>query len=185
MDMAGQNNKERKIIKFFFWCLVAPIMFSVFIWLFLLLPMVSFGIERADSVLVIKSESKLYLMKDGRILKAYHVAFGANPKGPKQQGGDERTPEGKYVLDHKKANSSFYKAIHISYPNANDKKRAKEKGVSPGGQIMIHGQKNNFGWLSFITQCFNWTDGCIAVSNSDMDEIWNSVDVGTPIEIKP
>ena len=152
---------------------------------FLLIPSISFGIEKADSVLVIKSESTLYLMKNGVMLKMYHVAFGANPKGHKQQEGDDRTPEGKYILDYKNENSSFYKAIHISYPNDDDKKRAKEKGVSPGGQIMIHGQKNGFGWLSFITQRFNWTDGCIAVSNSDMEEIWNAVDVGTPIEIKP
>jgi len=152
---------------------------------FLLIATISFGLVKADSVLVIKSESKLYLMKNGILLKKYHVAFGANPKGHKQQEGDERTPEGKYFLDYKKKNSSFYKAIHISYPNNEDKRRAKEKGVSPGGQIMIHGQKNDFGWLSFITQRFNWTDGCIAVSNDDMDEIWNAVDIGTPIEIKP
>ena len=121
---------------------------------FILIPSISFGIEKADSVLVIKSESKLYLKKNGIVLKKYHIAFGANPKGHKQQKGDERTPEGEYVLDYKKENSSFYKAIHISYPNDNDKKRAKEKKVNPGGQIMIHGQKNGFGWLSFITQ---WT----------------------------
>ncbi len=152
---------------------------------FILIPSISFGIEKADSVLVIKSESKLYLKKNGIVLKKYHIAFGANPKGHKQQKGDERTPEGKYVLDYKKENSSFYKAIHISYPNDNDKKRAKEKKVNLGGQIMIHGQKNGFGWLSFITQWFNWTGGCIAVSNCAMDEIWNAVDVETPVEIKP
>lgn len=158
---------------------------KIFLIVFILIPSISFGMEKADSVLVIKSESKLYLKKNGIVLKKYHVAFGANPKGHKKQKGDERTPEGKYVLDYKKENSSFYKAIHISYPNDDDKKRAKEKRVSPGGQIMIHGQKNGFGWLSFITQHFNWTDGCIALSNSAMDEIWNAVDVGTPVEIKP
>ena len=158
---------------------------KIFLIVFILIPSISFGIEKADSVLVIKSESKLYLNKNGIVLKEYHVAFGSNPKGHKKQKGDERTPEGKYVLDYKKENSSFYKAIHISYPNDDDKKRAKEKRVSPGGQIMIHGQKNGFGWLSFITQHFNWTDGCIAVSNSAMDEIWNAVDVGTPVEIIP
>jgi murein L,D-transpeptidase YafK len=139
----------------------------------------------ADMVLVTKSESKLYLKKDGKIIKEFHVAFGANPKGHKQQEGDERTPEGKYILDYKKEDSSFYKAIHISYPNESDKKRAKELGVNPGGLIMIHGQKNGLGWLSWITQLFDWTDGCIAVSNNAMDEIWESVKVGTPIEIKP
>ena len=144
-----------------------------------------FGIEMADTVLVKKSESKLYLKKDGKIIKEFHVAFGANPKGHKQQEGDERTPEGKYTLDYKKENSSFYKAIHISYPNESDKKRAKESGVNPGGLIMIHGQRNGLGWLSWITKIFDWTDGCIAVSNSAMDQIWDAVAVGTPIEIKP
>lgn len=141
--------------------------------------------EKADMVLVIKSSSKLYLKKNGKIIKEYHVAFGANPKGHKQQEGDERTPEGKYFLDYKKKDSAFYKSIHISYPNEADKKRAKESGVNPGGFIMIHGQKNGLDQLSFITQRFNWTDGCIAVTNSAMDEIWNSVNIGTPIEIKP
>ena len=160
-------------------------MIKILLIVFMLMPSISFGIEKADSVLIIKSESKLYLKKNGVVIKIYHVAFGANPKGHKQQVGDERTPEGKYILDYKKKNSSFYKAIHVSYPNAKDKKRAKQKGVNPGGQIMIHGQKNGLGWLSFITQNINWTDGCIAVSDDAMDEIWNAVVVGTPVEIKP
>jgi murein L,D-transpeptidase YafK len=157
----------------------------LFIIILILIPNRVFGVEIADTVLVKKSESKLYLKKDGKIIKEFHVAFGANPKGHKQQEGDERTPEGKYILDYKKEDSSFYKAIHISYPNESDKKRAKKLGVNPGGLIMIHGQKNGIGWLSWITQIFDWTDGCIAVSNSAMDEIWESVKVGTPIEIKP
>ncbi len=151
----------------------------------LLVPTVTFGIEKADIVLVIKTDSKLYLKKNGKVFKEYHVVFGANPKGHKKQEGDERTPEGRYILDYKKSDSDFYKSIHISYPNEADKKRAKEAGVNPGGFIMIHGQKNGLGWLSWFTQRFNWTDGCIAVSNSAMDEIWNSVNIGTPIEIKP
>lgn len=140
--------------------------------------------ETADSVLVDKSEKKLYLLKDGTIFAEYSVAFGANSEGHKQQEGDERTPEGRYLLDYKKADSSFYKAIHISYPSEADKKAAAANGVDPGGLIMIHGQRNRLGWLSFITQRFNWTDGCIAVSNGEMDEIWNSVPVNTPIEIR-
>ncbi len=146
---------------------------------------IGFGAEKADIVFVSKSESKLYLKKNGKILKKYRVAFGANPRGHKQQEGDERTPEGKYILDYKNAASSFYKAIHISYPNEADKKKAAAKGVNPGGSIMLHGQKNGFGWFAFAAQFFNWTDGCIAVSNSSMDEIWQAVDVGTPIEIAP
>jgi murein L,D-transpeptidase YafK len=151
----------------------------------LLLPSLAFGLEKADSVLVVKSKSKLYLMKAGKVLKAYQVALGANPKGHKTKMGDERTPEGRYVLDYKKSDSAFYKAIHISYPNEADKRKAKKLGVNPGGFIMIHGQKNRFGGLWWLTQRFNWTEGCVAVSNREMDEIWQAVDVGTPIEIKP
>jgi len=140
--------------------------------------------ETADSVLVDKSDEKLYLLKDGRVLAEYSVSFGARPKGHKEQEGDERTPEGNYVLDYKKEDSSFYRAIHISYPNEEDRRSAAERGVDPGGAIMIHGQRNWLGWLSFITQRFNWTDGCIAVTNGEMDEIWDSVPVDTPIEIR-
>ena len=140
--------------------------------------------ETADSVLVDKSDEKLYLLKDGDVIAEYSVAFGANPGGHKQQEGDERTPEGHYVLDYRKADSAFYKAIHISYPNEADKQAAAARGVDPGGLIMIHGQRNYLGWLSFITQRFNWTDGCIAVTNSEMDEIWNAVFDNTPIEIR-
>lgn len=138
-----------------------------------------------DSVLVNKSDLKMYLLSKGKKVKEYSIALGANPKGHKQQEGDERTPEGKYFLDYKKSDSSFYKAIHISYPNDLDQAKAKEKGVSPGGLIMIHGQKNGLGWLSWASQSFNWTNGCIAVTNKEMDEIWSLVKVGTPIEIQP
>lgn len=152
---------------------------------FILFSSLTSGIEKADSVLVIKSESKLFLLKNGKVIGKYHASFGANPKGHKQLEGDERTPEGRYILDYKKEDSAFYKSIHISYPNDQDRKKAKEKGINPGGAIMIHGQRNDLGWLYFISWFFNWTDGCIAVSNKAMDEIWEAVDVGTPIEIKP
>lgn len=138
-----------------------------------------------DSVLVNKSELKMYLLAKGEKVKEYSIALGANPKGHKQQEGDERTPEGKYFLDYKKSDSSFYKAIHISYPNMEDQTKAKERGANPGGLIMIHGQKNGLGWLSWVSQNFNWTNGCIAVTNKEMDEIWNLMKVGTPIEIQP
>ena len=140
--------------------------------------------EAVDSVLVDKSDRKLYLLTDGAVVAEYSVAFGANPRGHKQQEGDERTPEGNYVLDYKKADSAFHKAIHISYPNDADRRAAAATGVDPGGLIMIHGQRNGLGWLSFATQRFNWTDGCIAVSNREMDEIWNLVATDTPIEIR-
>jgi murein L,D-transpeptidase YafK len=150
----------------------------------LIFPNCAFGIEKADSVIVVKSEAMLYLIKNNEVQNKYKVVFGANPKGHKQKEGDERTPEGSYIFDYKKADSAFYKAIHISYPNENDKKRAREAGVNPGGAIMIHGQKNGLGWLSWLAQHFNWTDGCIAVSNSAMDEIWDSIRVGTPKPIE-
>ena len=141
--------------------------------------------EKADLVIVIKSEYKLYLIKEGKLFAAYPVVFGANPKGHKQQQGDNRTPEGEYILDYKNVNSKYYKSIHISYPNSEDRESARKRGVSPGGDIMIHGQPNKWGKFSSITQLFNWTNGCIALSDSDMDAVWNAVDPGTPIQIRP
>src|ERR1043165_4275788 len=104
------------------------------------------AVQKADLVQVKKSEAKLYLLSKGLVLASFKVTFGANPKGHKEQEGDERTPEGSYVLDHKKSDSAFYKAIHISYPNAADQARATHTGVSAGGAIMIHGQKNGLAW---------------------------------------
>lgn len=137
-----------------------------------------------DLVMVDKSENKMYLLESDRIIKEYHVVFGANPKGHKVQEGDEKTPEGTYTLDYKKEDSSFYRAMHISYPNSLDLERAKKKGVSAGGFIMIHGQRNRLGWLSMITQKFNWTNGCIALTNAEMDEFMSLVNIGTTIRIE-
>lgn len=141
--------------------------------------------NKADLVIVRKSEEKLYLQRNGNTFASFPVAFGGNPKGHKQKEGDERTPEGKYVLDSKNSKSSFYKSIHISYPNARDTTAAKASGVNPGGLIMVHGQKNGFAWLAPVVQWFNWTDGCVAQKNADMDIVWDAVDAGTPIEIYP
>lgn len=145
---------------------------------------IAYAETNVNSVVVKKTEKKMYLYQSGKILKEYSVSFGANPEGHKQKEGDERTPEGNYILDYKNNDSSFYKSIHISYPNKYDIENAKKNNVNPGGQIMIHGQKNGYGWLAFIAQRFNWTDGCIAVSNKEMDEIWNLVHVNTPISIE-
>lgn len=141
--------------------------------------------ETADLVRVKKSEARLYLVKGETPFAEFPVVFGAQPEGHKQQEGDERTPEGRYVLDYKKENSAFFKAIHISYPNAEDRARAKQRGVRAGGAVMIHGQKNGLGWLSSVAQFINWTDGCIALTNQDMQAVWEAVDAGTPIEIEP
>ena len=149
-----------------------------------LIPAISYAQDMADRVLVEKSKKTLSLYRGDKLLSRFHVVFGANPVGHKQEEGDERTPEGKYLLDYKKADSAFYKAIHISYPNADDIANANQRGVSAGGAIMIHGQRNYFGWASFATRYFNWTNGCVALSNNDMDALWSAVDEGTPIEIR-
>ncbi|WP_413665633.1 murein L,D-transpeptidase family protein [Microbulbifer sp. CNSA002] len=133
---------------------------------------------------VIKSENKMLLLDGDKVIKSYHVAFGGQPQGHKQQEGDEKTPEGHYTLDHKKEDSSYYRAMHISYPNAEDRAQAEARGVSPGGFIMVHGQRNRLGWLAPITQRFNWTDGCIALTNDEMDEFMALVKIGTPIAIR-
>lgn len=141
--------------------------------------------EKADLVIVRKSRAMLYLMHQGMVLKEFHVALSPNHQGPKVMEGDERTPEGRYVLDYKNSDSSFYKSIHISYPNQADLARAHKYNVDPGGEIMIHGLPPDTHLPPSIVQEFNWTDGCIAVTNHQMDEIWAAVDVGTPIEILP
>jgi murein L,D-transpeptidase YafK len=141
--------------------------------------------QKADLVRVVKSESRLYLIRDDQVFASYNVVFGANPKGHKEREGDERTPEGRYYLTYKNPGSAFYLSIHVSYPNADDRAHARELGVDPGGDIMIHGQKNGKEWLSRFSRFVNWTDGCIALSNSDMDEVWDAIDAGIPIEIEP
>lgn len=137
-----------------------------------------------DLVRVDKSENQMLLLDGETIVKEYRVVFGGNPKGHKQQEGDQKTPEGIYTLDYKKEDSSFYRAMHISYPNNLDKEQAKKRGVSPGGFIMVHGQRNWLGWLSPVTQNFNWTNGCIALTNSEMDQFMELVKVGTKIHIE-
>lgn len=139
----------------------------------------------ADKVIVEKANRILKLIKDNKVIASYHIALGGNPIGHKEQEGDNKTPEGLYTLDFKKPDSAYYKAIHISYPNAEDIKNAKKKGVSPGGAIMIHGQKNGYGAFAAVTQQYDWTLGCIALTNSDMDAVWRSIKIPTPIEIKP
>ena len=146
---------------------------------------VSFAQAPVDWVRVIKSERKLMLFSEGKVIHEFKVALGGKPKGHKRQEGDKRTPEGRYTLDYKKADSAFYKAIHISYPNPDDVAAAKKRGVSPGGLIMIHGQQNGLGWLGFLSRRRDWTEGCIALKNYEMDIVWNLIREGTQIEILP
>ncbi len=136
-----------------------------------------------DRVFVDKSDRVLKLMNDGKVIRSYRIALGGSPSGHKQQEGDQRTPVGVYTLDYKNENSIAHRSIHISYPNDEDKARAQSLGVNPGGDIMIHGQMNGFGHLGWLNQRRDWTDGCIAVTNDEMDTIMAAVKVGTMIEI--
>ena len=142
-------------------------------------------LQHADRVLVLKNERRMILTNNGEILRSYKVALGRQPAGQKICQGDYKTPEGRYILDHRNAHSRFYRSIHISYPNSGDIANAKKRGVNPGEGIMIHGLPKGFADLGEIHTQRNWTRGCIAVSNQEMDEIWALVPDGTPIEIKP
>ena len=138
-----------------------------------------------DFVIVEKKRSKIYLMKNNKVVREYDIALGKNPIGHKVQQGDYRTPEGRYMLTFKNDQSSFYKSIRIDYPNTNDELIAWARGVSPGGDIVIHGMPNKMGDYRGEMKPRNWTQGCIAVRNHEMDEIWQLVDSDTPIEIRP
>jgi murein L,D-transpeptidase YafK len=139
----------------------------------------------ADRILMEKSARRLTLFSSGRKLKEYRVALGFSPVGPKQREGDGRTPEGNYKIDFHKSDSAFHRALHISYPDAAATGRAAEAGVAPGGDIMIHGLPNGFSALGPAHRLRDWTAGCIAVTDSEIDDIWVSVPDGTPIEIRP
>ena len=139
----------------------------------------------ADSIIVSKSAHTLSLMSGKTVLKRYHVAIGRGSVGAKEFAGDNRTPEGKFVIDGKKTDTKFHKALHISYPNPEDRARALKLGKSPGGDIEIHGVPASFAWLGTAQHALDWTAGCIALSNEEVDEVWKMVSVGTPVEINP
>lgn len=142
-------------------------------------------VVKADKVVIEKSARQLLLLRNERIVKRYRIALGSSPVGPKRKQGDGRTPEGRYLLDWRNPESSFYRSIHISYPSPRDIAQARETGVSPGGDIMIHGLPEGLDVIGPTHAKWDWTNGCIAVTNAEMDEIWARVDDGTPIEILP
>ena len=141
----------------------------------------------ADRVLVDKSEHTLTVYAQGKVIATFKAGFGVYPVGPKERQGDRKTPEGKYVLDYKNPNSAYYRSIHVSYPNNADRARARRAGVPTGGDIMVHGQPSDPRVVRAIARWPNndWTDGCISLSNSDMEQLWELVDVPVPIELKP
>lgn len=139
----------------------------------------------ADKVVIEKSKRRLTLFCKGSAIKSYVVSLGRVPHGKKTQEGDGRTPEGFYTIDRRKINSSYHRALHLSYPNSEDIAQAKGRGVLPGGDIMIHGLPNGIGLIGKLHRKRDWTRGCIAVTNDEIEEIWRLVPDGAVVEIQP
>ncbi len=141
--------------------------------------------EMVDRILVEKSKRTMTLLSGGKVVKTYLVALGGEPVGPKEREGDHKTPEGFYTIDSKNARSRFHLALHISYPDESDRKRARKLGARPGGAIMIHGLPKEFAYLGPLHRKTDWTDGCVVVTNEEIEEIWRLVKIGTPVELRP
>jgi murein L,D-transpeptidase YafK len=139
----------------------------------------------ADHVIVHKKDRTLELRHGDSVLQMYKIALGSEPIGPKMCQGDHRTPEGSYLIDSRNAASKFHRSLHIAYPNAEDRKRAEAAHCSPGGDIMIHGLPNGYGFIGAAHRLKDWTDGCIAVTDQEIEEIWKRVPNGTPVDIQP
>jgi murein L,D-transpeptidase YafK len=152
---------------------------------FLLMATTGVAALQADRIVIQKAARKLTLLRNGRPFRSYHVSLGSNPKGAKEREGDGRTPEGVYTIDSRNAYSKYHLAMHVSYPNAADRLRARRLHVRPGGEIMIHGTPNRWRGLRLIFQHTDWTAGCIAVSDAEIEEIWRLVPNGTVVEIRP
>lgn len=138
-----------------------------------------------DRIVVAKSERKLSIFRNGKPIKTYRVALGGNPVGPKQEEGDMKTPEGAYTIDYRNPNSDYHLALHISYPSAEDTARAAARGVNAGSDIMIHGLPNGKGWLGTAHRKMDWTAGCIAITDEEIEELWRVTPDGTTVEIRP
>ena len=136
---------------------------------------------KATRLIIYKSERKLELWENKNLVKCYRISLGGNPIGHKQHQGDQKTPEGKYFIDSKNPNSDWHLNLGISYPNAKDRLNAKK----PGGAIKIHGMRDDLAFIGKLHRLIDWTNGCVAVTNQEMDELYQAVAVGTPIEIYP
>jgi murein L,D-transpeptidase YafK len=139
----------------------------------------------ADRVVVNKSKRELLLYRGEKAIRTYKVALGRNPVGPKLRKGDRKTPEGSYTISGRNAASAYHRSLRISYPNAGDRVRARQQGFDPGGDIMIHGLPNGQGFVGPAHRLVDWTDGCIAVTDPEIEEIWRLVQDGTPVQINP
>jgi murein L,D-transpeptidase YafK len=140
---------------------------------------------QADKIVILKSARTMTLLSGAKTLRTYKIALGSVPVGPKRVEGDHKTPEGDYRIDAKNSHSQFHLSLHISYPSAADQERARAIGARPGGAIMIHGLARPFAYLGSLHRQTDWTDGCVAVTNAEIDEIWKLVPVGTKVEIRP
>lgn len=140
---------------------------------------------KADSIVIFKKSHVMQLMFAGKVIKTYKVALGRGGLAPKEREGDARTPEGRYFVDSRNAASHYHRALHISCPNSEDRARAARMHAAPGGAVMIHGLPNGMGWVGATHRLYDWTLGCVAVTDQEIDEIWDMVPVGTPVEIRP
>lgn len=152
---------------------------------FLVLPAFASAVPRVDHVVVLKAKHELQLLSGEEVVKTYSVAIGSGGLAPKRRQGDHRTPEGSYFIDWRNPASRFHLGLHISYPSQADRERARQVGADPGGDIMIHGLGPEFRSLGQRHYLFNWTDGCIAVTDREIEEIWRLVPDGTPVDILP
>jgi len=140
---------------------------------------------RIDSLVVNKSDRSMTAYANGKLVRTYIIALGRSPEGDKQVQGDMRTPEGLYTIDSKNPNSGYHKNLGVSYPTAEDRKEAKALGKSPGGDIKVHGLPNGKGHIGKLHRLNDWTYGCIAVTDEEVDELYGAVEIGSPILIKP
>ena len=138
-----------------------------------------------DLVLVEKNRHRLSLYAGDKLVSSYQVAPGKTPIGAKTCEGDDKTPEGEYRITDRIENSAFHRALHLSYPNAADTARARSLGCQPGGRIMIHGLRNGLGWLGALHRQRDWTAGCIALTNAEIEQVWQQVADGTRVVIRP
>ena len=141
--------------------------------------------QKADLIRIFKKDHRMELLAGGQVIRTYKVALGQGGLEPKQREGDARTPEGRYTIDSRTAQSHYHKGLHVSYPNAEDRARAAKMGVAPGGAIMIHGLPNGKGFVGAAHRMYDWTLGCIAVTDEEIDEVWELAPVGTAVEIRP
>src|SRR5688572_5950517 len=140
---------------------------------------------RINKILIRKNDREMDVYSNESLIKTFSISLGGNPYGHKQVQGDQRTPEGRYFVDSKNNRSGYHKNLGISYPNKNEKGEAKRKGIDPGGEIKIHGIRNGFGFIGKFQRWYDWTDGCVALTDQEIDELYKSVEIGTPVEILP